>query len=334
MRDFQGDGREVYVAPDFKSLKKLCEKYEVRAIYSNLRERAFDLRKFAESKSILLQYFSDRIELRELFGARQIFKFAEENNFCRKSESLSKLVGSSVAIQKLRQEIRQAAKRNSNVLIVGESGTGKELVARAIHELSERARHKLVSVNINEIPPSLFEASFFGYVKGAFTGADSAHEGYFAEADETTIFIDEIGDLSLDMQAKLLRVLQFREFAKVGSTVLQKSNFRLICASNANFHQLIHDGKFKNDLLQRLDILRINTPPLRNHRSDIPALIRSFLKENEAKNQEKRKFKPETIDFLKNSNWNRGNVRQLEACLERTLAMTDNEEISIKDLRF
>jgi DNA-binding NtrC family response regulator len=237
------------------------------------------------------------------------------------------LVGSSRAIMRTIEIIRLVGSRRSTVLITGETGTGKEMVARAIHLASPRAQQSIVAVNCNALPENLLEAELFGHVKGAFTGAIQHRVGRFEQAHRGTLFLDEVGDLPLDMQTKLLRFLQEREFQRVGSGETIRVDVRLIAATNVDLVQKIREGKFREDLYYRLNVVPIAAPPLRERLEDIPLLAHHFVEKIcDQEGIPTRRLSPETIERLKNCPWP-GNVRQLENVVEMAVALSGTREI-------
>ena len=232
------------------------------------------------------------------------------------------LVGHSRKMQQVCEIIRLVANRRCTVLISGETGTGKEMAARAIHAASERAHMPLVALNCSAIPESLLESELFGHVKGAFTGAVGNRIGRFEQAHRGTLFLDEVGDLPLEFQAKLLRVLQEREFQRLGSSETVKMDVRVIAATNVDLVERLRTGKFREDLYYRLNVVPINMPPLRERRSDVPLLAHHFIqKVCRQETLPLRRIAPETLRRLALFEWP-GNVRQLENAVEMAVVMS------------
>ena len=245
------------------------------------------------------------------------------------------IIGSSQAINSLKIEALRAAANPFPVLISGESGTGKELFAQAIHHAGPRRVHPFVHINCAAIPKDLLESELFGYEKGAFTGADpNGKPGKFELARHGTVFLDEVGDLPLEMQPKLLRVVEEKEFERVGGTRIIRSDFRVIAATNQNLEEMLSDGRFRKDLFYRLNVIPLHIPPLRERRDDIIPLVRHFLQQmaQEAALSEI-KMGPEAEKGLMRHNWP-GNVRELLNVLERTLSSIENDTIRLVDLPF
>jgi len=232
-------------------------------------------------------------------------------------------IGDAPIIRRLIAQIHRAARSNSTVLVEGESGTGKELVARAIHDLSPRRRRSFVHVNCAALPEGLVESTFFGHERGAFTGALRRADGAFARADGGSLLLDEVSEMRLELQGKLLRVLQEREFERVGGSELLHVDVRIIATSNRNLHEAVQDGEFREDLYYRLNVVRLLVPPLRDRPSDIVPLARFFLHQA-ALEQERpaRDFTPETVELLARSEWP-GNVRELKHAVERAVVLAD-----------
>lgn len=232
------------------------------------------------------------------------------------------LIGESPAMNPVFDTIRILGPRRSTVLIQGETGTGKEMVARALHAASTRAGAPIVSVNCTALPDTLLEAELFGHTRGAFTGAMQARVGRFEQAQRGTIFLDEIGDLPFEIQAKLLRVLQERECQRLGSGETVKLDVRVIAATNAELEHRIEHGKFREDLYYRLNVVPIHIPPLRDRSQDIPLLVDHFLEKIcQAENLPPKKVYAETLEALKSYAWP-GNVRQLENAVERAVILS------------
>ncbi|HTS02709.1 MAG TPA: sigma-54 dependent transcriptional regulator, partial [Thermoanaerobaculia bacterium] len=234
---------------------------------------------------------------------------------------LRELVGRSASMERVYETVRQAAAARSTILITGESGTGKELVARALHRLSPRASGPFVTVHSGALPPDLLESNLFGHVRGSFTGAVADKKGLFKAADNGTIFFDEIGTVPLDTQAKLLRVLQEREFTPVGAVEPLHADVRVIAATNADLTKLVADGRFREDLFYRLCVITINLPPLRERKDDVPLLIETLLARAAAENgRAVPSVTPAAMKALLDHDWP-GNVRELENVLERALVL-------------
>jgi two-component system, NtrC family, response regulator AtoC len=249
-----------------------------------------------------------------------------------REQGIASIVGNSPAIQKIFQKIRRAAPSDSTVLITGESGTGKELVARAIHSLSLRADREFVPVDCSALVESLLESELFGHVKGSFTGAYQTKHGLFELANQGTFFFDEISNLSLSIQAKLLRVIQEREFMQVGSQKRNKLDIRIIASCNRDLRQAIQAGTFREDLFYRLSVVPIHLPPLRERAEDIPLLVDYFLdKYSRTSHRQVEGISKGALEMLCAHSWP-GNVRELEHTIERILILEDGEVIEPEHL--
>jgi Nif-specific regulatory protein len=245
--------------------------------------------------------------------------------------ALDNVVGDSKPMQQVFVEVHQAAPSRATVLLRGESGTGKEAIARAIHFLSPRKDAAFIKVNCAALTESLLESELFGHDKGAFTGATGERKGRFELAHGGTLFIDEIGDVSPAFQAKLLRVLQEREFERVGGSKPVKVDVRLICATNRDLEKMVQRGEYRADLYYRINVVSIFLPPLRERRADIPPLVAHFLDRYNKENRRELKVSPEGMKVLTSCYWP-GNVRELENCIERTATMVQGD--TIRDLAF
>lgn len=259
-------------------------------------------------------------------------KILEENRRLRKKVFASclggEIVGESKAIQTLKEQILAVAETDFTVLIRGESGTGKELVARKIHELSKRGKENLFTVNCPAIPTTLLESELFGHVKGAFTGAQQNYEGLLKRADGSTVLLDEIGDIGLEVQAKLLRFLQEKEIKPVGGSKSFQVDVRILASTNQPLEEKIKEGTFREDLFYRLNVLEIRVPALRERREDIPLLATYFVQRTCTELQlEEKELSPEVLTYLANRDWP-GNVRELQNFVRRLVVFSKNKLIS------
>ena len=256
----------------------------------------------------------------------------ENKSYRRDAEKKYQIVGDSPALAAVRGAIQKAAPTNATVLIWGESGVGKELVARAIHRESLRRDGPFVQVNCAAIPDELIESELFGHEKGSFTGATDRQIGKFEQADKGTIFLDEVGDMSLKTQAKVLRVLQEQELERLGSNRIIKVDVRVIAATNKNLEEEIDRNTFREDLFYRLNVVPIHVPALRDRRDDIPALVRHFADLFARDNNFHRKtFTAAAMEKLKQQHW-RGNIRELRNFVERLVIMTSGDSIDATDI--
>jgi two-component system response regulator PilR (NtrC family) len=324
------DGMEVMryareVSPDSAVILMTAEAAKETAIQA-IRAGAFD---YVEKHPRVV----DELRIAIARGAETVSLRRQNKVYRRESasrNSLDKIIGSSGAIDKLKQTVRTIASTNSTVVVHGESGTGKELVARALHECSPRADEPFVSINCGAFPETLLESELFGYVKGAFTGANSNREGLFEAATGGTIFLDEIGEMSVAMQVKLLRVLQELKVRPVGGAEEIPIDVRVIAATNRDLQKMVEEKAFREDLFYRISVIPIEVPPLRNRRDDIPMLANHFLK----------KFAPmvgREIDRIERTSLERmlayewpGNVRQLENAMERAVALETSNELHVE----
>lgn len=250
----------------------------------------------------------------------------------QKHNGMPSILGESAEIHDVARQIQKVAGTDSIVLLQGESGTGKELFARAIHELSPRAKGPFVPINCAAIPETLIENELFGHEKGAYTGAGTRAAGKFQLADGGTIFLDEIGDLGGSSQAKVLRVLEEQKFTRIGGTAPIEVDVRIVCATNVDLEKAVEEGRFRDDLLFRINVFPVTIPPLRARRSDIPVLARYFVQRH-ASEMGKRSMHltPEAEEVLMAYDWP-GNVRELENCLERAVILSEGERIEAEHL--
>ncbi len=265
-------------------------------------------------------------------------RLRKENELLRrqvkKEYSFENIVSKNEKMNKLFEIIKKVAPYKSTILITGESGTGKELVARAIHYNSDRSKMFFVPVNCGAIPENLLESELFGHVKGAFTDAIRTKKGLFEEADEGTIFLDEIGELPAQLQVKLLRVLQDGEIRRVGESKSIQINVRIIAATVKDLAKEVNEGRFRDDLFYRLNVLHLSIPPLRERKEDIPLLIQHFInKHNQNLNKHVKEVDSRALESLINYKWF-GNVRELENTIERAVVLTDGEKIELDNLPF
>jgi DNA-binding NtrC family response regulator len=245
-------------------------------------------------------------------------------NQLRDKYSFNNIIGTGPSMHRIFELVETIAGLTSTVLVQGETGTGKELIAKAIHFNSPRRDQKLVSINCGAIPENLLESELFGHTKGAFTGAVQTRIGRFEQANGGTIFLDEIGTMPLNLQVKLLRVLQEREFERVGGSSTIKVDVRIIAATSADLEKMVAEGNFREDLYYRLNVIPINLPPLRERREDIPLLVQSFVSQFcERHNLERKSVSPQVMKALMSFEWP-GNVRQLENLIERMVALSGN----------
>jgi len=279
---------------------------------------------------------------RKVIGKAHLLRRFSENKIIRENTLLrsylkdkyrfENMIGVSFAIQKVFELIEKVADTNATVLVTGESGVGKELVARAIHYNSSRKDKPLVVVNCGAIPETLLESELFGYEKGAFTGATTTRLGRFELADGGTIFLDEIGDMSFNLQVKVLRVIQEKAFERLGGGKTIEADVRIVTATNRNLEDLVREGKFREDLYYRLNVVPINIPPLRERRQDIPLLYTYFLeRSNSINNASVEGFSDEAMEVLLDYDYP-GNVRELQNLVERLIVIKKSGTISIEDL--
>lgn len=249
-----------------------------------------------------------------------------------KEYDFSNIIGESPAIKRVIAEVKKIANARSNVLLLGETGTGKELIARAIHFNSSRAAKPFIPINCSAIPENLLESELFGHVKGAFTGAIMLKKGLFEEADGGTVFLDEIGDLGVPLQAKLLRVLEDHQIRPVGGTQSVKVDLRFICATNRNLENAVREGTFREDLFYRINVITLKLPPLRERKEDIELLVRYLIqKYSKELGKGVKEIDNEALNLLKTYRWP-GNVRELQNVVERAVLIAEDGVISSENL--
>jgi DNA-binding NtrC family response regulator len=290
-----------------------------------MRKGAFDYLTKPLDRDALLLAVSRAVERTRLVSENRQLREELRGRF-----RIENLVGAHGSMQEVYRVVHKVARSASTVLIYGESGTGKELVARALHVMSDRRDRPFLGVNVGALPETILEAELFGYEKGSFTGAEARKLGLFEQASGSTLFLDEVGDLKLDLQVKLLRVLQEREILRVGGTEAVPIDVRIVAATNRDLEQQVREGRFREDLFYRLNVIPIALPPLRERRTDVPLLVEHFL----AKHGEPgrgRKMTPEALEALVAYGWP-GNVRELESVIERTVLLADGEVIALEDL--
>ena len=275
------------------------------------------------------------IEIERMISQRRLEREnAELKRALRQRSSFPNIVGKSERMLKILDLVAQVAQSRATILITGETGTGKELIANAIHAHSARAEQPFVAVHSGSVPPDLLESALFGHVRGAFTGALAARKGYFETANRGTIFFDEIGTISVETQTKLLRVIQEREFMPLGSAETIKVDVRIVAATNADLKKLVEEGKFREDLYYRLNVINLALPPLRERKEDIPNLVEHFFtkycRENEKyldeQSRSRLRFETDAMQILMDHVWP-GNVRELENVVERAVVLASQPAV-------
>ena len=258
--------------------------------------------------------------------------FKDNTEDLNEIESSNKIIGTSKVMQDVFKQIGKLSKSDASILITGESGTGKELVAKAIHDNSSRKDKPFVALNSAAIPKDLLESELFGYEKGAFTGANASKKGYFEEAESGTLFLDEIADMPIDLQSKLLRVLNDGSFQKLGSSSIIKANVKIIAATHQNLNEKIKNQTFREDLFHRLNVITIHLPPLRERENDILLLAKFFLNQSAKElNTTMKYLNEETQEYFKKLNWT-GNIRQLRNICHWLTVMSPGKEVGVSDL--
>ena len=287
---------------------------------------AFDFVEKPFKNDDVLVVVRNAVEQRRLVTENRVLR----KNLQAKTNKYGDIIGRSPRIQHVFDLISQTAPSRTTILVTGESGTGKELVARAIHMNSPRSAEPFITVNSGSLPPDLLESNLFGHVKGAFTGAVAPKKGLFEMADKGSIFFDEIGTVPFETQAKLLRVIQEREFMRLGGVDTVKVDVRIIAATNVDLQKMVEEGSFREDLYYRLHVITIDLPSLRDRREDVPLLAQNFLDQYGKENQKKDlEFSPEALQCLEDYHWP-GNVRELENIIERAVVLTSSTRIGVE----
>jgi two-component system, NtrC family, response regulator AtoC len=367
LRSLLEDNYDVYVAADIAGAMDVLEREQIDVLLTDLRlssedgmalidralkmprapicimmtaygsvDVAVDAMKRGAYDFVTKPLNLDKVEML-IARAVQSRKLEQENRALREQVDerygLENIWGDSSALHDVLETIKQVAPSSANVLVEGESGTGKELAAHAIHNLSRRNKARFVTVHCAALSPQLLESELFGHEKGAFTGAHERRIGRFEQANGGTIFLDEIAEIDPSIQVKLLRVIsEERAFERVGGNQPLRADVRLIAATNKNLEQLVREGKFRDDLFFRLNVVRITMPPLRERKEDIPILVRGFLrhfcKEN---NKPQLELAPDAMDALLTYNWP-GNIRELRTAIEHGVVMATGKQIALRDL--
>ncbi len=307
---------------------------DVEMAVKALKEGATDFVLKPWQNEKLLATISTAVKLKESFREVDKIKIAKEQLEAEINQPFKDIIGISSPIKEVFKLIDKVASTDANVLILGENGTGKELVARAIHQRSQRRNSTFVSVDMGAIADSLFESELFGHIQGSFTDAKEDRVGRFELANSGTLFLDEIGNLPLPLQSKLLTVLQNREVTRVGSAQSVDVDIRLVCATNLDIHQMVNENTFRQDLLYRINTVEIRIPSLRERLEDIPLLVKHFMgiyAKKYRKNAEK--ISDDAIESLKKYAWP-GNVRELQHAVERAIIMSDGATLSPQDFDF
>jgi two-component system, NtrC family, response regulator AtoC len=285
-----------------------------------LRKGAYDYITKPFVNEDLLQSVKNAIRQRELFRENRQLRRELDRRY-----SFSEIIGTSPALQSVFRLVEKVSGTNTNILIQGESGTGKELIARAIHHNSPRSERPFVAINCGALPENLLESELFGHTKGAFTGAIASKPGLFRSAEGGTVFLDEVGEITSAMQVRLLRAIQEHEVTPLGSSLAVQFDARIICATNRDLEKEVSEGRFREDLFYRLNVIEIHLPPLRERREDIPLLARNFITRTaREQSSHEKSITPEAMSALINYNWP-GNVRELQNAIERAFTLSGDE---------
>ena len=299
---------------------------DISLVVKAMKVGAYDYVLKPWNNELLISIINRVLEYKKLLKEKEFLQ-----NQLKEKYRFENLVGSSLSMRKIFEIIEKVKDSDNIVLIQGESGTGKEQVARAIHFSGKRKDRPFVPVDCASLTPNLIESELFGHVKGAFTGADRNKVGLLKSADKGTIFIDEITEISLNIQAKFLRTLQEMVIKPIGSNKSEKIEARIIAATNRDIYKAVKNGEFREDLFYRLNIVLIKIPPLREHKEDIPILVDHFIKEFSNKEKKLKGITAEALSALMNYNWP-GNVRELENCIKRSFTLGYGELVDIKEI--
>jgi DNA-binding NtrC family response regulator len=301
--------------------------HDVTAAVEAMKEGAFDYLVKPFNRDDVLRALQKALTLRALMVENLALKRQVQDRFAR-----AQVIGSSLAWRRVCEMVEQVAPSRATVLLLGESGTGKELIAGLLHHLSPRAERPFITLNTAALPATLLEAELFGHEKGAFTGAQQRKPGRFELADEGTLFLDEIGDMPIEVQVKLLRVLQDGTFERLGGTRTLRVDVRVVAASNKDLDQEVEAGRFRTDLYYRLNVITLHLPPLRDRREDIPLLVAHFLRKYAQQNhKEVAAIQQQTLQCLQTYDWP-GNVRELENIIERAVVLAQGSTIGMAEL--
>ena len=341
------EGFEVYSAQSRAGIFRILKKHKVGVLvffrdFFLSRELLEHLKPYSSHLEVMVKSESNYGWLERIFPAEISWKaFADTEHLiqilkeeCEDKEEFKRLgiIGSSPALCQVLEQVKKVSKTNLPVLIIGESGTGKELIARAIHYLGPKSWEPFLAINCASIPETLLESELFGYEKGAFTGAEESQPGKVGAVGEGTLFLDEISEMSLSLQAKLLRLLQNREYLPLGASRPRYAMCRIITATNQDLVQLVREGRFRSDLFFRLNVFPIRVPPLRERREDIPLLVRHFIKRfNQKYFCQVEGISEKALEVLVNLPWE-GNVRELENLIARVVLFKERGVIELEDL--
>jgi Nif-specific regulatory protein len=322
---------DSFICVPIKAKNEIIGTISVKLKYYSDRSFQSELQLFTVIAAMLARLVRSRQDKIEELEKLRLERLREKGLYSY-NDRINSLVGESGKMQAVYDMISKVATTNATILIRGESGVGKELVAKAIHDQSPRNKQQMIKINCAAIPEMLIESELFGYEKGAFTGADKLHKGRFEQAEKSTIFLDEIGDLSPNLQVKLLRVLQEKEFHRLGGSGTIHADVRVITATNRDLEELMLKNEFREDLYYRLNVFPLFIPPLRERRADIPLLVNHFIeKYNKIHSLQIKRISSTAIDLLMTYHWP-GNIRELENCIERAGILSTDKVIRSHNL--